>query len=333
MVREWAGVLPASAVGLVRLAPGSDGAMRPRDLACTALALVTFGCVNPAYHVGIMARTVNAGDCGEAMARAREIEAEVPGFPAGKQAHYSLYRGMAHLCLGQADQAWYWLARVEVMRQRFPMILTGEHFVNYQMAMERLGNDPRVNRPLLLATVRRDMDRDAARYRMRQEAAADGGSQPVVGRTPYRAGPPPGYGPPPSPNRPPPPSPPSSAVGPAQGPPPPQGSDPAPAGAAAQPPEAEGVTPAATPLPLHPSRADVLAAMEGVRDEVRGCAGRPIGPVSVHVAFESSGHVSSASVMSPSFAGTPVGACMAHAVEAARVPPFTDDEITITFPF
>ena len=128
---------------------------------------MSLACVNPAYHVGIMARSVSAGDCREAMSRAREIEPELPGFPIQKQAHYALYRGMAHLCLGRADLAWYWLARVEVIRLRYPMILTGEHVTNYNMAMARLGNDPRINRPMLLATVRRDMDRELRRYRFR----------------------------------------------------------------------------------------------------------------------------------------------------------------------
>lgn len=142
--------------------------MKARVLALTAVGFVSSACVNPAYHVGIMARTVSAGDCREAMARAHEIEPELPGFPTQKQTHYSLYRGMAHLCLGQRDRAWYWLARVEVMRLRYPMILTGEHATNYQIAMGHLGNDPRINRQVLLATVRRDMDREFRRYQTRQ---------------------------------------------------------------------------------------------------------------------------------------------------------------------
>jgi len=74
---------------------------------------------------------------------------------------------MAHICLRQRVSAWYWLARVEVIRLRYPMILTGEHATNFQIAMERLGNDPRINRALLLATVRHDMDRDFRRYQRR----------------------------------------------------------------------------------------------------------------------------------------------------------------------
>lgn len=146
--------------------------MKLRALAVAALAVVSLGCVNPAYHVGIMARTAAAGDCTEALVRAHDVEEDLPGFPLEKQAHYCLYRGIAHACVGDNGLAWYWLARVEVIVRRFPMILTGSHFTNYQMAMSRLGNDPRIDRPLLLATVRRDMDRDAARYRRRQGQSA-----------------------------------------------------------------------------------------------------------------------------------------------------------------
>jgi len=55
--------------------------MKQREGALVALAFVSLACVNPAYHVGIMARAVSAGDCGEAMARAREIEPDLPAFP------------------------------------------------------------------------------------------------------------------------------------------------------------------------------------------------------------------------------------------------------------
>lgn len=122
-----------------------------------------------------MDRTVAVGDCREALRRADMVVDDVPGFPLVKQAHYALYRGMAHACLGQVPSAWYWLARVEVMVQRISMILTGSHFTNYRMVMANLGNDPRINRPLLLATARRDMDREAARYRREQSAVLDFG--------------------------------------------------------------------------------------------------------------------------------------------------------------
>lgn len=141
--------------------------MTLREIGVATVAALALGCVHPAYNVGIMARTVTAGDCSEALHRAREVEGQVPGFPMQKQAHYYLYLGMAHFCLGRRDLAWYWLARVEVIRQRYPLVLNGEHFVNYQMVMDRLGNGPRVNIPMLLAAARRDMDRDARRYRNR----------------------------------------------------------------------------------------------------------------------------------------------------------------------
>jgi predicted Zn finger-like uncharacterized protein len=91
--------------------------------------------------------------------------------------------------------------------------------------------------------------------------------------------------------------------------------------------------PHASNLPAQPSRGDVASAMAAVNGAVRGCAGGQTGTASIRIVFASSGRVTTSGVTSPPFAGTPAGSCMARAVKAARVPPFANPSLTVTFPF
>ncbi|MBI2894235.1 MAG: zinc-ribbon domain-containing protein [Deltaproteobacteria bacterium] len=86
-------------------------------------------------------------------------------------------------------------------------------------------------------------------------------------------------------------------------------------------------------LPTQPARGDVAAAMAAVNGAVRGCAGGQTGTANIRIVFASSGRVTTSSVTSPPFAGTPAGSCMARAVKSARVPPFSNANLTVTFPF
>jgi hypothetical protein len=86
--------------------------------------------------------------------------------------------------------------------------------------------------------------------------------------------------------------------------------------------------------PETPGRGDVLNAMRGVQGAVRACAASTgqSGMANISVTFASSGRVTTANV-APPFAGTPVGSCMARAVRAATVPPFTRPTFSVNYPF
>ncbi|MBX3270328.1 MAG: AgmX/PglI C-terminal domain-containing protein [Sandaracinaceae bacterium] len=84
-------------------------------------------------------------------------------------------------------------------------------------------------------------------------------------------------------------------------------------------------------LPATPSRSDVVAAMGAVTPAVRACGGG--GMASVRVTFAgATGRVTEAAVSGP-HAGTPTGACIARAVRAARVPPFSSGSFSANYPF
>ena len=68
---------------------------------------------------------------------------------------------------------------------------------------------------------------------------------------------------------------------------------------------------AAADLPEMPRRPDVAGAMRGVGSAVRSCGTGSGGTATVTVVFNSQGRVTTANV-SPPFAGTPVGNCIAH---------------------
>jgi len=86
--------------------------------------------------------------------------------------------------------------------------------------------------------------------------------------------------------------------------------------------------------PETPGRSDVLNAMREVQGAVRACAASTgqSGMANISVTFASSGRVTRANV-APPFAGTPVGSCMARAVRAATVPPFTRPTFSVNYPF
>lgn len=86
-------------------------------------------------------------------------------------------------------------------------------------------------------------------------------------------------------------------------------------------------------LPAQPDRADVHAALRAVQGPVRACAAGQVGTASIRFVFAPNGAVTTATVTSPPFSGTPAGSCMARAARAARVPPFSRTSLAVTFPF
>ncbi len=106
-------------------------------------------------------------------------------------------------------------------------------------------------------------------------------------------------------------------------------------GATKAPAQNQAVAPAAARgnLPSQPARGDVSSAMGAVTPAVRACAGGQTGTAAIRIVFAGSGRVTTATVTSPPFAGTPAGSCMARAVRGARVPPFSNSNLTVTFPF
>jgi hypothetical protein len=64
------------------------------------------------------------------------------------------------------------------------------------------------------------------------------------------------------------------------------------------------------------------------------CAAGQAGTAMVAVTFAgASGRVTSANVSGAPFAGSPAGGCIATAVRAAHVPPFTRPTFSVNYPF
>ncbi|MET0343253.1 MAG: hypothetical protein ABW252_19750 [Polyangiales bacterium] len=74
--------------------------------------------------------------------------------------------------------------------------------------------------------------------------------------------------------------------------------------------------------PFRPSLGAIGAAVDGVRDQVRACAGDAHGIADVVLRVQASGVVSHVQVHSGPFADSPVGSCIAKVMRKARVAPF-----------
>src|SRR6187431_1973108 len=98
-----------------------------RRFALLVTVLMTAACVHPGYHVGVMARLDRQGRYPEALERALRVELDVPEMPLDKQAHYFIYRGVAHLALGHVPDAQLWLGRAVQYRTMYPGLITYEH--------------------------------------------------------------------------------------------------------------------------------------------------------------------------------------------------------------
>ena len=86
-------------------------------------------------------------------------------------------------------------------------------------------------------------------------------------------------------------------------------------------------------LPETPPRDAVLRGLRSVSGPVRACGGGQHGVANTTVVIAgSTGRVQSARVAG-SFAGTPVGSCVARAVRGARFPRFSRSSFSVTFPY
>jgi len=83
------------------------------------------------------------------------------------------------------------------------------------------------------------------------------------------------------------------------------------------------------------SKASAISALGGAASAASACkkAGGPTGVGKVQVTFAPSGKVTSATVMGPPFAGTPVGGCAASAFRRAHVPAFSGNAVTVSKSF
>jgi hypothetical protein len=106
------------------------------------VALVSLAACHPGYHVGVMARLDRQGRYAEALERALRIEPDVPAMPLDKQAHYCIYRGVAHLALGQIADAQLWLGRAVQYRTSYPGLITIDHGMVLEHALAQLRATP-----------------------------------------------------------------------------------------------------------------------------------------------------------------------------------------------
>lgn len=85
-------------------------------------------------------------------------------------------------------------------------------------------------------------------------------------------------------------------------------------------------------LPATPDRSTIQTILEGRADAVSACAAGAHGLADVDVVIAGSGRVTTATV-NGTFAGTPVGSCIARAVRAATFPPFAQPRFEVTYPY
>lgn len=84
-------------------------------------------------------------------------------------------------------------------------------------------------------------------------------------------------------------------------------------------------------LPETPSREQVTAGFQAVRDQLAQCAAGKHGVAKINATIANSGRVSYA-LIEGEFQGTPEGSCMARAVRAARFPQFSQPNLKVSYP-
>lgn len=90
---------------------------------------------------------------------------------------------------------------------------------------------------------------------------------------------------------------------------------------------------ASAPLPHHPSRAQVLAALRPLHDDVQRCAEGHYGVASARIVVSPSGRVTTATITDGSVAGTAAGSCIARTLRRAQFPEFGADRFVVQYPF
>lgn len=85
-------------------------------------------------------------------------------------------------------------------------------------------------------------------------------------------------------------------------------------------------------LPTTPARRDVVAAIQAIQAQLRECAPAHRGHVaSIRFTFVSDGRATSA-LVPQEFAGPAERSCVARTARGARVPPFSDARLVVTYP-
>ncbi len=85
-------------------------------------------------------------------------------------------------------------------------------------------------------------------------------------------------------------------------------------------------------LPSTPDRSTIQAVLAARADAVSACANGAHGLADVDIVISGSGRITTATV-NGTFAGTPIGSCIARAVRAATFPPFTQPRFQVTYPY
>ncbi len=85
-------------------------------------------------------------------------------------------------------------------------------------------------------------------------------------------------------------------------------------------------------LPATPSREDVQKALLSARSTLMACANGRQGRAEITFSVGSSGRVRTATV-GGDFAGSPEGSCMARAARSTAFPAFTNESLSVTFPY
>jgi hypothetical protein len=91
-------------------------------------------------------------------------------------------------------------------------------------------------------------------------------------------------------------------------------------------------TTAVADLPQTPTREQVTAGFESVREAVLECAAGQHGVATIQASIAGSGRVAQA-LVSGAFQGTPAGSCIARAVRTAKFPSFSQDRLSVSYPF
>jgi hypothetical protein len=89
---------------------------------------------------------------------------------------------------------------------------------------------------------------------------------------------------------------------------------------------------AAVPSRAQPTRPEVQQALLAMRPQLEACAAGRHGMVEARVGIAGTGHVTHALIQG-AFAGTAEGSCMARALRAATVPPFSVAIFQVQYPF
>jgi len=90
--------------------------------------------------------------------------------------------------------------------------------------------------------------------------------------------------------------------------------------------------PVAADLPEYPSREQVTAGFEAMRDALKQCAAGRAGRVEVKASVTSNGRIVHA-LIDGDFEGSPEGSCMARAVREAQFPAFSQPRLKVSYPF